>query len=304
MALPSFWHYGEDRDDETASDEDSAENWGANGELVLGDDGKVELDLPTPPPHKVSLPQTVSIYADVTDVNQQTISTTTEFRLPGADFIVGARKSSWSTNAGKEFGEIRIFRGYHSRRQAFSPQRLQLQVKIERQEWNTVRVEAAGGGVTTKNQSHRGAGPHGAARQRQWPGQLGTPRRRRQAAHDGNRTWQASAYPRGFLHTWSGSSLVLGSGAQDPLRPDGAPVKPGEEVSIVVKSPIAGKALVTVERNRIHRQFLTSIAPENPVIKVKIDEEEQTPSSHCRHWRVSPLADAEYKVGYCDITVK
>ncbi|MGC3992196.1 MAG: alpha-2-macroglobulin family protein [Chthoniobacteraceae bacterium] len=315
--VPSFWHYGEDRDDETASDEDSAENWGANGELVLGDDGKVELDLPTPPPHKVSLPQTVSIYADVTDVNQQTISTTTEFRLPGADFIVGARKSSWYANAGKEFGIDFV---------AITPDgkpfasAVPLQVKIERQEWNTVRVEAAGGGVTTKNQSTLIEELKSTVQLASANGQ----------ASSGHLAFTPKAGGTYFMTATgvdaSGKPLLtrvafytLGQGgfpwswedgAQMTLQPDKTSVKPGEEVSIVVKSPIAGKALVTVERNRIHRQFLTSISPENPVIKVKMDEED-APNAFIsvvviRGSVASPQPSPmpEYKVGYCDITVE
>ena len=75
---PKFWHYGEDRDDETANNEDDQESWGAHGELTLAEDGTASIELPPPPANKEALPQTISIYADVTDVNQQTISANTD----------------------------------------------------------------------------------------------------------------------------------------------------------------------------------------------------------------------------------
>lgn len=313
---PRWWHYGENRDDETADNEENETEWGAHGELTLKEDGTVEIDLPPPPPHKAALPQTISVYAEVTDVNQQTISASTEFKLPGADFIVGVRKNSWYAKTGQEMGFD--FVAITPLGDAFKAP-VGAEVKIERLQWNTVRVESAGGAITTKNQSTLVTEHKASVSLNSANGQAS-------AAHFGFTPKQGGTY---FLTSTATDAqgktvltrvpfYVIGNdgfpwawedGARITLQPDKTVVKPGEEISIVVKSPISGKALVTVERNRIHRQFLTDISPENPVIKLKLTEED-APNAFVsviviRGAKDSPQPDPmpEYKVGYCEITV-
>ena len=83
-------------------------------------------------------------------MNQQTISATTEFKLPGADYIVGAKKTAWYGQVGQPFNFD--FVAITPQGQAFTAP-VPVELKVERQEWNTVRVESAGSAVTTKNQS-------------------------------------------------------------------------------------------------------------------------------------------------------
>ncbi|QIF02758.1 alpha-2-macroglobulin family protein [Roseimicrobium sp. ORNL1] len=316
---PAWWHYGKDRDDETASeDEDEDSNsWGAHGELTLNDDGTASIELPPPPAHKQALPQTISVYADVTDVNQQTIAANTEFKIPGADFIVGTKTRGWYGSAGKDFAIDFV---------AITPQGkgftapVPVEVKLERQEWNTVRVQGAGGAMTTKNQSVlveewksqvelKSVNGGASAAELKFTPKTGGTYFLTSTATDANGKTVLSR--RGFY--------VLGSkdfpwafedGARITLQPDKTTAKPGEEVSVVVKSPIAGTALVTVERNRIHRQFTAPVSPENPVVKVPITDED-APNAYIsvvviRGADQSPQPDKmpEYKVGYCEIGVE
>ena len=316
-SAPAYWNYGKDRDDETASTDEETESWGAHGELTLNEDGTATIELPPPPLHKEALPQIVSIYADVTDVNQQTISANTEFQLPGADFLVGVKKSGWYGSAGKDFGFDFV---------AINPQgkpftaAVPVEVKIERQEWNTVRVESAGGAITTKNQSTlieelktrvqltSTKGGAAAAQLTFKPKTSGTYFLTSTSVDPNGRT-VLSRVPfyviggKGFPWSWE-------DGARITLQPDKTTVKPGEEVSIVVKSPIAGTAIVSVERNRVHRHFTTTISPENPVVKVPMTDED-APNAYIsvvviRGAGKSPQPDAmtEYKVGYCEIAVQ
>lgn len=314
---PKWWHYGEDRDDETADTEDTSESWGAHGELTLAEDGTASIDLPPPPAHKESLPQTISIYADVTDVNQQTISANTEFKLPGADFIVGAKTSSWYGSAGKPFGFE--FVAITPEGKGFTAP-VPVEIKIERQEWNTVRVQSAGNAVTTKNQSVlieevkasvqlKSTENRPSVGEFSFSPKAGGTYFLTATSIDANGKTVLSRVP---FYVLGGNSYPWAweDGARMTLQPDKTTVKPGEEVSVVVKSPIAGTALVTVERNRIHRQFLAPVSPENPVIKVKLTEEE-APNAFIsviviRGAAKSPQADAmpEYKVGYCEIKVE
>jgi alpha-2-macroglobulin len=314
----SWWNYGEERDDETAShDEDTEESWGAYGQLTVGEDGKADIEMPLPAPHKHALPQNISIYTEVTDVNQQTISSSTEFKLPGADFILGARKSSWYGTSGKPFS-LDFVAITADGKPFVSP--VPVEVKIERQEWNTLRTQGAGGAITTKNQStmieemktsisltsQNGLASAGLVN---FTPRAGGTYFMTATATDASGKSLLTRVPfyvlgnGGFPWAWE-------DGARITLQPDKTSVKPGEEVSIVVKSPLAGKALVSVERNRIHRQFLTDISPDNPVIKLKMTDED-APNAFVsviliRGAQDSPQADKmpEYKVGYCEIMVE
>jgi uncharacterized protein YfaS (alpha-2-macroglobulin family) len=79
---------------------------------------------------------------------------------------------------------------------------------------------------------------------------------------------------------------------------------------IVVKTPIAGTALVTVERNKLHRQFVTELTLDNPIIRVPLGEDE-FPNVFVsviviRGAAASPkqVKMPEYRVGYCALTVE
>ena len=310
---PRWWHYGEDRDDETASEESSDKEWGAHGEMELAADGTATIELPPPAPHKASLPQTITVFADVTDVNQQTIAASTRFEIPGADFLLGVKKNHWYGSAAKpmDFDLVTIT----PEGKLFGAP-VNVDIKIERQEWNTVRVEVAGGGVTTKNQSVLTE-------------ELKTSLKIEAAKKGTNFAFTPKKGGTYFLTATSQDAqghkmftrvafYVLGGGGYPwawedgeklTLQPDKTKVKPGDEVSVVVKSPISGTALVTVERNHIHRQFLAPITPENPVVKITMTEED-APNAFVsvtviRGFANSPQPDPmpEYKVGYCNITV-
>jgi len=313
----SYWNYGKDRDDETAtSEEENTPSWGAYGELSLAEDGKVELELPPPTANKFSLPQTISVYAEVTDVNQQTISVSSDFILPGADFIVGAKKSSWYGTANREFS-FDLVAITAQGKPFISP--VPVEIKIERQEWTTVRTEAAGGGVTTKNQSRLIEELKSSISLTSTNGAAGSGRAAFTPKAGGTYFMTATATDaQGHKLLTRVPFYVLGNGdypwawedgSNITLQPDKTDVSPDEEVSIVVKSPINGKAIVTVERNHIHRQFLADISPANPVIKVKMTEQD-APNAFIsviliRGAQDSPQPDKmpEYKVGYCEITV-
>jgi uncharacterized protein YfaS (alpha-2-macroglobulin family) len=317
--VPSWWHYGQDREEDNASDEEdnnATPEWGAHGEITLADDGTAELQMPPPPLHKAALPQTITVYADVTDVNQQTISATTEFKLPGADYIVGVKKNRWYATAGQpmDFDLAAITPAG----EAFNNS-VPVEIKIERQQWNTVRVETAGNAATVKNQATLVEEQKISIQLKSLNGKAAqatlafTPKSGgtyflTATSKDAQGKSILSRVPF-YVISHDSYPWAWDDGSRMKLEPDKTKVKPGEEVSIVVKTPIAGKALVTIERNRIHRQFIAPISPENPVVKIPFTDED---APNCfvsvvviRGAEKSPQADPMpvYKVGYCEITV-
>ena len=305
-----YWHYGEERDEEEGPGEGSSPQWEAHGELTLAENGAATVELPPPPPHKAALPQTITVVADVTDVNQQTISASSQFQVPGAEFLVGIRKKAWYGTAEKalQFDLAAITSEGRPLGTAVS-----VQIKVERQEWNTLRVQAAGGEVTTKNQVKLIEEMNTIVEIKGATSWAFTPKKGgtyfiTTTATDGRGTkcfTQVGFYvigKEGYPWAWEPNDNM-------DLQPEKKTVKAGEELNIVVKTPISGTALVTVERNRIHRRYLMPLSPENPVVKIPFTEED-APNAYVsvmviRGSAQSPQANPmpECKLGYCEIKV-
>lgn len=86
--------------------------------------------------------------------------------------------------------------------------------------------------------------------------------------------------------------------------------KPGDVARVLVLSPIEGKALVTVEREKVLSSYLTEITAENPVIEIPLDD------SHAPNAYVSVLIvkgasesarevkEPQLRLGYCELIVE
>ena len=92
-----------------------------------------------------------------------------------------------------------------------------------------------------------------------------------------------------------------------PERPD---YLVDDTARILVKSPILGHALVTVERENVQRYFVTEFTEETPVVEVALDEAD-TPNTFVsvtiiRGADQSPDAwpVPEYRIGYTDLLVR
>ncbi|MFK7851354.1 MAG: alpha-2-macroglobulin [Akkermansiaceae bacterium] len=86
--------------------------------------------------------------------------------------------------------------------------------------------------------------------------------------------------------------------------------QPGDVARVLVLSPIEGKALVTVEREKVLSSFLTEISADNPVIEIPLDDG-HAPNAYVSVLIVRGAADSERKIkepklrlGYCELTVE
>ncbi len=312
---PSWAGYGKDRGSDRAADEPQA--WDAYGDALLSEDGTAMLEMPMPPPDRASMPQNIRVEAEVTDVNQQTITKSTEFKVPGADFILGLKGPENFGTAGKDVS-LEII--------AIKPDgtphagEASVEVKIERQSYHTIKIATAGGGSTTKDQVVLQEEHHQTALLRP------TAQGRAPSATITFKPSKGGAYfvtaesidahgrkllSRTPVYVIGGGEFpwAMEDGSVMKIQPDKKELKPGEEASIVVKTPISGMALVTVERNRFHKQFVTQISPDNPVINVPVQDAE-SPNVFVsvivvRGADASPKQHKmpEYRVGYCELTV-
>ncbi len=317
---PSWARYGKDRDadgyyDDSDSDEES--EWWVDGTAYLDDEGRAVLEMPVPPPDRAALPQQVRVTAEVTDINQQTISASAEVEVPGADFLLGLKGPDFFGTAGAET-QVEIV-AVDSRGRPVAGG-IRAEVLVERQEYHTLKIATAGGGTTTKDQvilreELKQSVPLQAATPGSAPAAVIRFKPARGGAYFVTATTQDAqgrkVLSRMPLYVIGGGEFpwAMEDGARINLQPEKKTLKPGEEAVIVVKTPIAGTALVSVERNKVHRHFVTQISPDQPVVRVPIQEEE-VPNVFVsvlviRGSEASPKQHKmpEYKLGYCELLV-
>ncbi len=319
---PDWAHYGQDRDsdgDYIYGDQQSTENdWFVNGDLFIGEDGMATIEMPRPPPDRAALPQRVRVNAEVTDLNEQTISSAAEFEVPGADFLLGLKGPEYFGTAGKPVSlEIVAI----DSKGAPANGNVHVELKVERQEYHTLKIATAGGGSTTKDQvvlreelkqsldlkpASEKSAPSAAL--------AFTP------AHGGVYFLTAEATDAKGTKVLSRMPFYAVGGREFPwamedgnrmnLQPEKSTLKPGEDAVIVVKTPIAGTALVTLERNKVHRQFVTELTLENPIIRVPLGEGE-FPNAYVSVIVIRGSAAStkqhkmpEYRIGYCALKVE
>lgn len=312
---PSWAGYGKDRG--SRSDDSDEASWDAYGDVTLSADGTATLEMPVPPADRAAMPQKIRIEAEVIDVNQQTITASKDITVPGADFILGLKGPEYFGAVGKELSlEVIAIKPDGKPHSVTTP----VSVKIERQSYHTIKIATAGGGSTTKDQvilqdeleqpvqlKSAAAGQVPSASVPFKPTKSGTYFITAEAQDESGRKL-LSRMP---FYVIGGGDFpwAVEDGAMISLQADKKDLKPGEEATIVVKSPISGLALVTVERNRFHSQFTTQISPENPVIKVPVGEGD-APNVFVsviivRGADASPKQHKmpEYRVGYCELLV-
>lgn len=319
---PYWAHYAQDRDadgDYAGHENDDVENeWFVNGDLYLADDGTATLEMPQPPPDRAALPQRVRVNAEVTDINEQTISSSAEFEVPGANFLLGLKGPEYFGSAGKplQLEVVAI-----DSKGAPAGENVRVEVKVERQEYHTLKIAIAGGGSTTKDQvilreelkqsvdlKSPTAGSAPSASIPFTPAAGGVYFVTAEAV-DAKGTKVLSRMP---FYAVGGSEFpwAMEDGNRMNLQPEKTKLKPGEDAVIVVKTPIAGTALVTVERNKIHRQFVTELTLDNPIIRVPLGEDE-FPNVFVSVIVIRGSAASskqvkmpEYRMGYCALTVE
>ncbi len=319
---PAWAHYAQDRDADGdyiyGEQEENEDEWFVNGDLFLGEDGTATLEMPRPPPDRAALPQMVRVNAEVTDINEQTISSAVEFEVPGADFLVGLRGPQYFATAGKPVNlEVVAI----DSKGAPAAGNVRVEVKVERQEYHTLKIATAGGGTTTKDQvvlreELKQSVDLKPVTAKSAPSTMVSFTPARGGVYfitaesiDGKGTKVLSRMP--FYAVGGGEfPWAMEDGNRMNLQPEKTTLKPGEDAVIVVKTPIAGTAFVTLERNKIHRQFVTELSPDNPIIRVPLGEDE-FPNAYVSVIVIRGSAAStkqhkmpEYRTGYCALTVE
>ena len=254
--------------------EEESSDWFVSGDLPLSPDGTALLPLPKPPPHRSAFPQIIEVTAEVTDLNQQTITSRASVRVPGAQLLPGIRPADGFGLAGKEVALSLVAIQDNGKP---APGSVTAEVLIERQEYQVTKVETAGGGTDTETtvvlheeRRENVTLEQGKATLNFTPAQGGS--------YFITLTTEDAAGTRAFSRLpfyvigRGGYPWRIERGVRLTLQPEKKTVAPGGEAVINIQCPIEGTALVTVERNRIHQHFVRPYKLDDPVLRIPVGE--------------------------------
>jgi uncharacterized protein YfaS (alpha-2-macroglobulin family) len=279
--------------------------------VKLNERGDAIIEAPAPVSFGVPGPRTLSVEAEVTDINQQTIAASWARTEHTSEFYLGAKRPANAVRAGEELSmELAAVKTSGTRWE----QPVQVSALVEHLTWNAVRVETAGGGSSVRNdlvfakvtEQTLTLNPAGGAFVFK-PGAAGT--------H--NITFTAKDTKGADVRTVV-SVDVFGADAMTWQQQDGVKLelvcdkdsyKAGETAKVVVKSPLNGTALVTVEQSRVLWQKLLPLAP-GGVVEIPV-QEDWSPNvfvsvTHIRGGKDDPREQKmpEYRVGFAQLRVE
>jgi uncharacterized protein YfaS (alpha-2-macroglobulin family) len=280
----------------------------------LGDDGRATLDFTIPLPTGAPRPRDLTLTAEVTDVNQQTITERWKKTFHPSAFYLGINRRDVLTGAGQPV-DIALAAARTDGQPWTEP--VEARVTVEKINFINVRVQTVGGGSNVKTDAQRDVVAEGTltvqpkgtdSKPFTW-----TPRTpgfyyitARATDADGRPVESVTSF-QVFGEGWA--TWQDRDGVQIDLSADKTAYSEGETAKILVKSPVLGRALVTLERRSVLRHFLVDITSNAQAVEIPI-EASMTPNVFVsvfvvRGSEASPRQhkSPDYKVGFVDLRV-
>jgi uncharacterized protein YfaS (alpha-2-macroglobulin family) len=299
---------------------DRISQFNAQGEADLDANGLAKVATPLPINPNAPQPRAAKLLCEVTDLTQQTVSESRAFVQHSSDFYFGLRRFDAVFKEGAPLPIDLIAVGVDGKALT-APVKSTL--RLRRFTWQTNRLAAAGDIAEFDSKVQLevvwerelstipGAGTDRKPIAATLPGVV--------AGKPGEYLLEASAKDaRGHDVLTSTTFLVAGHGEtvwnyRNPyaidLVTDKESYEPGQTATILIKTPIAGDALVTVERDRVLRSFVTRLSGNSPSIQVPVAETD-APNVFVsvmllRGANDSPrkIKTPEYRIGYCELRV-
>ena len=296
-----------------------------DGEAALSEQGGLTLS-----PHivlnpSVPAPRRVRVQASVTDQDQQTVTANAAYTVHSSDFYLGLRQMPDVVRAGDPL-PLEIVAVNADGQPRSEP--AHVNVTLSHIEWRTQRV------ATEKGDSDYESTPHltpvGTAR-------LDTVAVQKTGGHYGPAQETppgvgnlVPAEPGEYLLEITGQDAaghavatsttidVLGdkeaewgyrNAWQVQLVPDKSEYRAGDKATILVQTPISGRALVSVEREGVSRSFVTELRKEHPAVEVPVVDAD-APNVFVSVVLLRGVQDSsrrvkmpEYRAGYCQLNV-
>lgn len=293
--------------------------------------GKVELDAQgvgrvsttIPPMTKGAQPRAAHLLCEITDLNQQTVSQSTDFVIHSSDFYLGVRRPRGLVREREKLlVEVIAIRSDGTP----TAQPVEATVRLTRVEWQNQRIETAGGAIQFRNEMR--LVPAGEAQIRTRPVEQKDGKWTLASAGEGASlaVGEPGQYLLEAVSKDSAGREVITSTAfnvhgagqtewsyrnqyQIELAADREEYLAGQTARVLVKTPFSGAALVTVERDRVVRSFVAQLRGNSPTIEVPL-EDADAPNVFVSVMMLRGAADSprkfpapEYRVGYCKLKV-
>ena len=259
----------------------------AQGRADIGAEGAVKISFNVPQNTRLPQPRRVRFLSEITDINQQTVSERADFLAHSSGFYLGIRRMPEVVREGDALPlQIVAVRTDGTP----TPDGIEATVKLTRIEWQTNPVEDADEAENFRSEPITqliGQAEVRTAKVVQRGGKwlLAEPDKsdtslkvekpglyiisavaRDASGRDVITTTSVSVY---------GKDVLAGNYRtrfQIELVADKPEYRGGEQATILVKTPINGPALVTVERENVKRYFFTKLEGNAPAIRVPIEE--------------------------------
>jgi alpha-2-macroglobulin len=290
------------------------------GEANLAADGTTKISAQLPVNPKAPQPRATKLLCEVTDLSQQTVSESRSFVQHSSDYYFGLRRLDGVFKEGNTL-PIELIAVGTDGKVLTTP--VKSTVRLTRITWQTNRLAAAGD--TTEFDSKAELHVEWERDLTTTPG-LGTDRKPNIAKVSDAVAGKPGQYllevtgkdAKGHDILTSVTFEVAGSAEtvwnyRNPyaidLVTDKESYAPGQTATIMVKTPIAGEALVTVERDRVLRSFVKRLSGNAPSIEVPLNESD-APNVFVSvmllrgaNDSVRKIRTPEYRIGYCELKV-
>ena len=247
-----------------------------NGQTRLDDSGCIVLKPDVRANPRYPQPTRFWLETTVTDVNQQSLSGSRELMLHSSDFYLGIRKFSRVVWAGQPLPLSVVAVDTAGR-----PLERALRVKavLKQIQWRSVPMQGAGKVTRFHNEKQiravaecelRTVAPGEDAQARLVPREAGEYLLEVHGVDAGGRPVMSahSFYVSGPQPlAWDYENEF-----QIDLVPDKPVYRNGETARLLLKTPIEGRCLITVERSTIRRSFVTELTGNAPVVEVPLRE--------------------------------
>jgi len=292
----------------------SDNNWTSDANTVeLGEEGKTKVNLDFIPRESLEQPVRVSFNADVTDINQQTISQSSSFLVHSSPYYLGMKLPNGWLEVGDK---INIEALPVTAQGDAMDANLNANLLVERKVWNTIKVEAADGEMRHRNEwsyekifdgpfaiESKEGNPAKKTIDFEQPGQyrftLTTENDGKVIKTVGNR------YIYGDNDYWwaqkDGDAIDLVTETKDYTV--------GDTARILVRSPILGTALITTERAGVYRTIQKQLTSKNEFIDIPISSQD-APNLFVSVLVIRGSADSthrfqdtDYRIGYTELKV-
>jgi len=299
---------------------DRISQFNAQGKIDVDAGGGAKIVTPLPINSKAPQPRAAKLLCEVTDLSQQTVSESLAFVQHSSGFYFGFRRLD---TVFKEGAPLPIELIAVNAEGETLPAPVKAMLRLKRITWQTNRLATAGD--TTEFDSKAQLDVVWERELSTKPG-VGTDRKPLAATLPDAVAGKPGEYlleatgkdAQGHDVLTSVNFEVAGPGEtvwnyRNPyaidLVTDKKSYEPGQTATILVKTPIAGDALVTVERDRVLRSFVTRLHGNAPSVQVPIAETD-APNVFVSVMLLRGANDSprkikapEYRIGYCELRV-